>query len=126
MLVFSLGAAKSDYDQHGLLWEESVKLVDAGLVDPRAVSFTNWTWIPYFYHEESFTKRLREANGDKYKITQVHTWWDDPDFDFKEGKIFYVPGSCLKTSLEPGERVIDKIEAKSLFTNYEYCVILKN
>lgn len=124
ILIFSLSSAKIDYDQQGLLWEEAEKAVASGIVDPREVGIINWAWYPYFFQEKSYDEALVRVGGDKKKIGNVHTWWEDYEYRAKDWntKLIFVSGPCEGRS---SWKLVQKIEARSIFRDIRYCVYLK-
>lgn len=125
LIITFVAFTKLDYDINGLLWENSEDLVNAEIVDAREVGIVNWAWIPYFFYEESYEKRLSEVGGDKKLITQVHTWWDLPEYNYREQRLSFIPGSCYSYKVLPNEKILEQVEAKSIFASYKYCVILR-
>ncbi|MCX6706202.1 MAG: hypothetical protein NTV24_03830, partial [Candidatus Woesebacteria bacterium] len=125
MIIFTLSNVKTDYDQNGIRWEAAEAIINRGLVKPNEVGIINWAWVPYFYYEDSFAKRLKEVGGDKKLITQIHTWWNDDAYNYKVEKLSFVGGNCSDIVLEKNERELEQIEAKSVFATYRYCVVYK-
>lgn len=123
LLTFSVSEAKINYDINGLQWEEANKIMKAENVDPRDVSFAPWAWIPFYFFEESYNKRVIEANGDRSKVNQPHTWWDDPEYKYRKQKLGFPAEDC--SGIPPGAKIAKEIQATSIFANIRYCMILR-
>jgi hypothetical protein len=126
LLVFSLYSTKIDYDNSGIKWEIAERIVDKGIVKPTEVGISDWAWLPYFYHEESFERRIQEVGGDKYKIGQIHTWWDYPEYKYARQKLVFSNVMCDKTNDIEVAAVKQDIFAQNIFKKYNYCLQLSS
>ena len=122
LLTATLYSAKLDYDSRGIRWENAEYYVNAGHVTPVEVDVADWAWIPYFYHEESFQKRLTEAGGDKFKIGQIHTWWDYPEYKYTDQKLGFSNNSCENTPEDAD--IKQDITTRNIFKKYNLCLLL--
>lgn len=123
LLYVSTAITKIDYDQNGILWETAEKYINQFNIDPRDIGITNWTWIPYFYQEESTIKRVAEIGGDKYKIGQIHTWWSDSEYNYRDPKLTFSEESC--SIIDEKWKVVDHVYTKSIFNRLGYCVMMR-
>lgn len=124
LLLFTIIETKKDYDHNGVLWEGALALMKEQKVEPREIGLHNWAWIPFFYYESSFQQRLREVNGDKFKITQAHTWWGTTIYNPQSDKFGILYQAC------PAEKPNDwsymnQVKTQSLFSNERYCFVWK-
>lgn len=122
LMFFSLQEAKLGYDESGVKWEEAEKIVRSGDVDARQVGIINWAWIPYFYQEESYLKRLAEVGGDKRQLVQIHTWWEDPEYDYRRERLSFPLGACKHDY--PDLLFKKELQASSIFARTTYCMVL--
>lgn len=68
LLLNSVQMAKIRYDENGIAWEESVKLMNSGIAYNAVNPNYNMAWIPWFSFEDNVTSKLKQTKGDKNKI----------------------------------------------------------
>ncbi len=74
-IYFSLQAIRNRYQSIGSRWELQTKLVKSG-ISPLNLPDACWAWKPYWFFEKTFEEGIKEAGGDKFKVTPITRWND--------------------------------------------------
>lgn len=122
LLFLTISSTKNAYDLHGIQWDAAFWTARQALADPLEIGFGDGLWIPFFFYESSFNKRLQEVGGDKKKIRQLRTWLSDPEYASRNPKIIIT--ACSSDTFD--NNLIKRFEAKSLFSEYYSCVLLND